>query len=61
MKHGKNEDYDCETCSYRDKESNFCGCCIRRIVDQLKSTNKTKKHESNGGNGEERSSIHKLQ
>ena len=28
------EAYDCESCPYRPVESNFCGCCMLKILKQ---------------------------
>lgn len=28
--------YDCEACPYRPTESNFCGCCMQKILDNRK-------------------------
>jgi len=33
--------YRCSICPYLDREANFCGCCIVKILDEMN----VKKHE----------------
>ncbi|MDD4495549.1 MAG: hypothetical protein PHV32_14630 [Eubacteriales bacterium] len=39
--------YHCTDCPYRNRETGFCGFCMRKILDDMKK--KTEKEESGDG------------
>jgi len=42
--------YDCAQCPYGNRETNFCGFCMRKILDDMKAlkAKKTAKGEEHG-------------
>jgi hypothetical protein len=32
--------YHCTDCPYRERYTGFCGCCMRKILDEMKSKKK---------------------
>lgn len=41
--------YHCADCPYRNRETNFCGFCMRKVVDDMKALKNKKKEESGDG------------
>lgn len=42
------EIYDCRNCCFRDKTVNFCGFCMKRILDEMKAIKKESGERKNG-------------
>jgi hypothetical protein len=40
--------YHCSGCPYRNRETGFCGFCMRKVLDEVKDTEKRRDSERNG-------------
>jgi hypothetical protein len=40
--------YDCSKCSYRNRETNFCGFCMMKIMDEMTEQNEIKEMKKRG-------------
>ena len=36
--------YDCTDCPYRERDIDFCGFCLRKIMDELKKEKEKSEH-----------------
>jgi len=41
--------YHCADCSYRNRETGFCGFCMRKVIDDIKIQKNKKKEETENG------------
>ena len=42
------KEYDCANCCYRDKTVDFCGFCLRKIVDEFYEEMSEREVKKNG-------------
>ena len=35
-------EYHCAECSYRDRETGFCGFCMKKVLDDMKAIKREK-------------------
>lgn len=40
--------YHCANCPYRNRETGFCGFCMRKILDEMEDIKKGKEKSGNG-------------
>ncbi len=41
--------YHCADCPYRNRETGFCGFCMRKVIDDIEILKNKKKEESDNG------------
>jgi hypothetical protein len=40
--------YHCADCPYRNRDTGFCGFCMRKVIDEMNDKKTKKEFENNG-------------